>query len=656
MTELTTSTLRMPTAGLGPENPLPPLFSHGNLHNDVDVSEADEQLQTNAGYGRVPSVAPYLIQDRYSRERTETAHPVAILENKVLRATFLLGAGGRLWSLVHKPTGEELLFRNDILQPANLALRNAWFAGGVEWNIGTIGHAPGTFAPIHAARVVTDDGSPVLRLYEFDRIREVVYQIDAHLPEGSEALLIYVKIVNPNDHDVPMYWWSNIAVEQTRDSRVFTPADEAWNYSYDNTLRRVAVAPTVDADVTYPGRATDAADYFFDLGGAERPWIAAINGSGTGLVQTSTRQLRGRKLFLWGTGTGGRRWQRWLTGSERSYLEIQAGLARTQFEHLRMPANSEWAWVESYGRIAAPAESATATWPLAREAMAAAVEDAFPADGLTNALVMAGKIGNRIPVETLHVASGWGALEKQARLRDGDTSLELPSTPFHPESIGEEESHWLAALDGAYPELEPSEFPSSVQIHAQWERVLERSSGWTAAALRGVVQAYQGDLEGARASWVQSNALTPNALSWRNLAALDLHLGENEDAVAAYSRALALAPGNPWLAAEALRAFIAVGEYGKALELIDSLTDQERGRGRIRMYEAQVALRSGDLETVGEILHNDLEVPDLREGEDSLHRLWADYQDLLRSAASDYGDGTSGVDELPAHLDFRMKI
>ncbi|MFN8450418.1 MAG: DUF5107 domain-containing protein [Anaerolineae bacterium] len=54
------------------------------------------------------------------------------------------------------------------------------------------------------------------------------------------------------------------------------------------------------------------------------------DGDGKGLVQVSTDPLRGRKLFLWGTGSGGARWQEWLGGEGQSYLEIQAGLAPTQ--------------------------------------------------------------------------------------------------------------------------------------------------------------------------------------------------------------------------------------------------------------------------------------------------------------------------------------
>jgi len=54
-----------------------------------------------------------------------------------MRATFLLELGGRLWSLVHTPTGRELLHVNPIFQPGNLgtdlregegSLADLWYA------------------------------------------------------------------------------------------------------------------------------------------------------------------------------------------------------------------------------------------------------------------------------------------------------------------------------------------------------------------------------------------------------------------------------------------------------------------------------------------------------------------------------------------------
>ena len=85
-------------------------------------------------------------------------------------------------------------------------------------------------------------------------------------------------------------------------------------------------------------------------GRRQRPWIAAVDGDGSGVAHVSTSQLRGRKLFVWGTGRGGQRWQEWLShGGDEVYAEIQAGLAPTQFEHLMMPARAEWRWTEAFG-------------------------------------------------------------------------------------------------------------------------------------------------------------------------------------------------------------------------------------------------------------------------------------------------------------------
>ena len=167
------SRLTMPTAPVGPPNPLPPLFGPGDAHQVSEPGDADEEMLAGVGYGRVASVLPYLLQDGYGRTLTETEHEVAVLENEVLRATFLLGAGGRLASLVHRPSDRELLFRNPAFQPANLALRDAWVSGGVEWNIATIGHSPLTCEPLHAVRAQHTDGSPVLRMYEYERLRGV---------------------------------------------------------------------------------------------------------------------------------------------------------------------------------------------------------------------------------------------------------------------------------------------------------------------------------------------------------------------------------------------------------------------------------------------------------------------------------------------------
>jgi hypothetical protein len=63
MSDLRLETLTMPTAEVGQENPLPPLFAKHDLHAVVDAGEADAEMRGNIGYGRLRTVLPYLVQD-----------------------------------------------------------------------------------------------------------------------------------------------------------------------------------------------------------------------------------------------------------------------------------------------------------------------------------------------------------------------------------------------------------------------------------------------------------------------------------------------------------------------------------------------------------------------------------------------------------------
>ncbi|MCM3778244.1 DUF5107 domain-containing protein [Microbacterium hydrocarbonoxydans] len=660
MSTLRTDRIRILTAPVGEENPLPPLFGTGNSGYSVDMSDAPDEIRRNAEYGRVESIAPYLFQDGYGRIRAEAEHPVAILENAHLRATFLLGVGGRLWSLVHVPTGRELLFRNAVLQPANLALRNAWFSGGIEWNVGTIGHSPGTFSPVHAAAVDLDDGSRALRLWEFDRIRRMTYQIDAHLPQDSQALYVHGRIVNGSTEDRPSYWWSNIAVPQTDRTRVIVPAESAWAYAYSQRLEAV---PIIDegarVDVSYPGRSLDAADYFFDVADEPTPWIVAVDDDGVGLAQRSSGELRGRKLFLWGRGVGGERWQEWLNGPGQSYIEIQAGLARTQFEHLPVPARGERRWVEAYGRADLAPENAHGAWTDARDAAARAVERMAPRDDL--AAARASDLPSRPVSETLHQGSGWGALDRF--LRGGgswDAPLD-PATPYPNSSVAEEQEEWIALhRSGTFPHTDPTSFPRSLEIAEEWEDVLAEGKGWVEPALLGNLLAARGDRDGAKASWLLSVRRAPNVLALRNLAALAAHLGHLDEAVDRYEQALALNPTMRQLVVEALGVLLDASRAERALEIVRALPEPTRSDPRVLYAEARACISTGDLSRAASILEGGLEIADLREGEVSLHETWWDLRTAMVARSGDIGqeealrDHIVRTEAVPRDLDFRM--
>ncbi|MFD0638418.1 DUF5107 domain-containing protein [Catenulispora yoronensis] len=519
-TELRHDVLRIEGADDPRTGVLPLLRGVGRPGFDAAAAPYPDMAR-NLEYGRPATLLPYTNQDSYSRDRSTRELPALVLENENLTATFLPGYGGRLWSLVHRPTGRELLHRNPILQPANLALRDAWLAGGVEWNLGATGHWPLTCAPLHAVRLETADGTPVLRMYEFERLRRVVVTIDAWLPPGARTLLVHVALHNPGPAPTPVYWWSNIAVPQSPDARVIAPAERAFHFDYTAQLTMVGFPERdgVEQDQSYPARFAAAADFFMDIPAGERRWITALDAAGTGLVQTSTDRLIGRKLFQWGVAAGGQRWQEWLSGPDAEYIEIQAGLARTQLEHLELPGGETWEWVEAYGLLEADAEGVHGTWDEARAAVDEALERLIARKDLDGALVEAQGFGVGAPnetalPETLHRGSGWGALEIAADELASDVSR-----PFG--SCGAEQQPWLDLLLTKRLPVLDGDLPAPPVSGPKWRSLLEESAGdWHSLYHLGLLRLGDDEHDAAREAWEHSLTDRPNPWALHGLAHL----------------------------------------------------------------------------------------------------------------------------------------
>lgn len=289
----------------------------------------------------------------------------------------------------------------------------------------------------------------------------------------SDFLHVGVRIRNPHEHTAPVYWWSNIAVPEGERTRVLAPADEAWHFGYERTLTRVPVPETGSVDRTYPLLSDFPADYFYEVPDGARRWIASLDAEGRGLVQTSTDLLRGRKLFVWGNGPGGRRWQQWLTEPGTvGYAEIQAGLARTQLEHIPLEPGAEFSWLESYGPLSAdPGVVHGDDWTAARAETEQRLAEALPRADVDAAYAAWRPYADTEPGESLATGSGWGALEVRR------AGYKLPGTPFAESTLGEQQAPWLYLLDrGGFPEPRRVAPPGPSLVSAHWRDMLETAA------------------------------------------------------------------------------------------------------------------------------------------------------------------------------------
>ena len=624
MTQLLSEPYLIPAAEIGPENPLPVFRSpHCDSEIDHEAHNIPEEDRIGLGCATGNRVLPFRMQDGYTRVRTPRELPSLVLENDVLRVRVLPGAGGKVVDIYHKPLQRELIYRNPVFQPGNLALRNAWTSGGIEWNTAQVGHHYLTSSPVHCARVEGLNGDPVLRIYAWERVKCFPYHIDLHLPENSAFLFAHVRIINPHEHEIPMYWWTNIGMREHEGGRVLAPADTTY---YGSTVYK---CPFINGlDYSYSTRVRRAYDLFFRIPDGHRPWETYIDREGLGFIHTSTWRLKGRKQFAWGMGQGGRRWAEYLAVPEMPHLEIQAGLAYTQSHTVPMPPKTEWTWTEAMGYFEVdPAIAHSINWQEAYGECERVLETVLPREELDWLDAQMASVTTREPEEVLFRGYGWGALEK-ARAAEGGDGCGIPAElPFDEADLGEDQQPWLDLLNtGSFPERDPQDDPGQFMVQEQWRQLLENSinSGasdhWLAWLHLGVMRMEAGDTDGAQAAWETSLDRAPNAWALRNLSVIRSRAGDDAAAAELLAQAVEVGPPTVALVAEYAQVLLKLERFETLDAVLAALPRGVRDAERLCMVAARVALHFDRFEEVEQVLAR--EFATIREGEITLSDIW----------------------------------
>ncbi len=631
MAKLSLSAMKIKMAKVPKENVLPPLLSSINVQQALksQLSEYDEVF---VGYGFIKSIFPYKHQDGYNRQEKERELPVITLENDYIKAEFLPTLGGRLWSLYDKQQERELFLKNDRMQFGNLALRNAWFCGGVEWNFGVIGHTPFTCSPLFCATLKNKNGNPVLRVYEYERIRGCIFQIDFWLDENSPRLYSAVRLINITNEVKPVYWWSNIAVPEHKKSRVIVPANEAYSYEPDG-IKKFPIPYKNDTDVSYPVNTKPAKDYFFDTSKAPTKYICYVDENGDGLLQASTSRQLGRKLFVWGQGHGSVRWQDLLAvgGPTNRYVEIQTGLGKTQYECIPLAPNSVFEWVECYSPANLNKENAHGDWATAQSE----AEKLLPTN-LEEILVSAREdFMKRKADKVIYKGSGWGALENLRLASNGQTHI-ADYLDFG--TVQEEQKDWQNLIEsGTIGVHNANDIPASFIKDANFIKLLQEAvkgkdkDNWYAYYELSAAYFSMGEIALAKKYAKKCLNLTESVWALHILACIYLNENKFTEAFKNAEKAFLLGKENLFICREMFNIMNRAKKHKEIIQLYDFVPEQFKDDGRIKVYLLEALIRTGNTERAKQVLdiNGNFEIDDIREGEKSIFTLYKElYGDI----------------------------
>ena len=611
-------------------------------------AKLDEDDGLFIGFGMFKDGLPYTLQDDYDSPLENLNFTAAVLENRYLKAVFLPELGGRLWSLYDKENQRDLLLTNTQLLPCNLGIRNAWFAGGVEFNCGRRGHDEQTMSPRFAA-VVETEKFPVLRIYEYQRDRETPFQYDCFLPDDSRFLYIRGRIWNPNDEMVPMYWWSNIAVPEVKGSRVVVPANTVfanWYSGGSHALAKLSMPDGEGFDASYPENFAYVKDHFYNIPTTSRCYETLFYPDGYGFCHISTRRLRGRKLFVWGQSQGGRHWNKKLLGPELdAYIELQAGLGRSQQECLPMPPQTAWEWLEGYGALNMPQEKVFGSWDEAVASVTAELDRIIPESELDELLHSTRQSVALKPGRIMVKGSGWGALEE---LRSGSKLSEQLDFGEPQEA----QQPWVELLK---ENKMSTASPDSYMVSDNFFRKLkEAAPSWQTAYFKALNYFRRNDFERAERELdsISGEYSEKHILHLR--ANIRRKLGKAAEAAELIYQAGLKTTDDASFCKEVLKMLLELKAFELMKNFIAALSDNLLQLPFIKFMNACALAHTGSLNEAENILleNGGLNIPDIREGENSTSELYIFIQ--LQKAALAGKTLTAAQVAVPFELDLRM--
>ncbi len=621
----------------------------------LNTIQPDAEDGLRIGYGLFHDNLPYTMQDGYEhREKENLRFESIILENDFLKAEFIPALGGRLWSLFDKESKRDLISDNGAFLPGNLAIRNAWFAGGIEYNCGRRGHDVQTCSPRFTALLQDSDGTPVLRFYEISRDRLTPFQTDFYLPENSRFLYMRARIVNPNDFEVPMYWWSNLALPIPMGGKLVAPAENAYVNVTENgrqTLKKLAL-PIVDGgiDASRPDKLYFTKELFFNLPDEARKFECVFDADGKGMAFASTSRLIGRKLFAWGNSPGGSHWQRSLLSDNcPDYLEIQGGLTKTQFEHIPMPPHAQWEWLEAYGALNITGEQLDLPWQQLVEAAGSELEKILPEKFLEDELVRTAATFALAPGKVIVTGSGWAALEELRRGKKFQEHLDFGT-------VQSEQHEWVSLLQ---KNIMPADLPpASFMVQKEWQDMLANApENWKSVMHLALGAFHEKDFESSllladKALAMQQNPWTLYVKA-NVLFALDR---DQETASGLLLQACRMMPDDLSLVEESLKMLMAMQYFETGREIIALLPSEVADKPLFRCFLAQICAKTGEFATAEKLLLGSdgkgIILPGVREGELSVTDLFIKVkQELAKQQGITL---TENEIEVPFNLDFRM--
>jgi tetratricopeptide (TPR) repeat protein len=332
-----------------------------------DIKGENRNPVFRSRYG-VVHIYPYtLLDDIDSKIKDKTYHTL-VLENRYLLVTIIPDLGGRVYSVFDKVSQREVFYKNSIVRFAPLAIRGAFFSGGVEFSF-PVAHAPTTCDKVNWDMRENADGSASISIGGLEHISRLRWMITLTLFPDRCALAQDVFLYNPGTIPGRYHYWTNASLDANDGTEFIYPLHRARSYEYAGTaswpfarldlITEDPGLPGMEGVPMWPANRLQAPvnfrwqknmlaqvsvfgqDVKWDYFGA---WQHTVN-HGYAHVAKSM-DVSGMKLWSWGNAPVGVVNQTALTDDGSVYAETQCGAMETQLDFAFLQPGKRRAWRE----------------------------------------------------------------------------------------------------------------------------------------------------------------------------------------------------------------------------------------------------------------------------------------------------------------------
>jgi hypothetical protein len=280
-------------------------------------------------------VYPYQSFSETSNRPVPKKYRFIELENEHMKVTICPDLGGKVFSMIHKPSGKEVLYVPDVIRYTRILPRFYFVAGGIEVSF-PISHSPSQNEKVEY-RIDKVNSRTYVTCGERELRFGMQWSVEYSLGPDDKYLTERVVFHNPGKNAYPWMSWSNAAMPSAPDTHFDFPKGRVLSHSsHVDTIDWVKQGPRVEGDIK------EMTGYFWKTKDVNA-FGAYTPSNGTGLYHIADDKIAsGIKLWSYGVGSDSA-WSVLSTAKHQTYLEIQGGPIGDQSIKLQMePGQTRW--------------------------------------------------------------------------------------------------------------------------------------------------------------------------------------------------------------------------------------------------------------------------------------------------------------------------